>query len=133
VALVAIAKGRDRNAGREWLHQTGQAPFQLPERDPVLYFLQRLRDEAHRFAIATHRAGRSRKITESELDLIAGIGAARKRALLHHFGSVRGVKGAGLRDLEAVEGVSSAMARAIYAHFHPGVSVAIEGRADSEA
>ncbi len=131
VTLVAIAKGRDRNAGREWLHQTGQAPFQLPERDPVLYFLQRLRDEAHRFAIATHRAGRSRKIAESELDLIAGIGAARKRALLHHFGSVRGVKGAGLRDLEAVEGVSSAMARAIYAHFHPGVSVSPEGRTDS--
>ena len=131
VALVAISKGPDRNAGREWLHRSGQAPVQLPERDPVLYFLQRLRDEAHRFAIATHRAQRSRKLTESELDLIAGIGAARKRALLHHFGSVRGVKGAGLRDLEAVDGVSSAMARVIYGHFHPGVTLKPDGRADS--
>src|SRR5205823_5399834 len=79
VPLVAIAKGPDRDAGREWFHVDGRAPFQLPPRDPVLYFLQRLRDEAHRFAISTHRAGRSRSLTRSELDEIPGIGAARKR------------------------------------------------------
>ena len=119
--LVAIAKGPDRNAGREWFHIRGRPPFQLPERDPVLYFLQRLRDEAHRFAITTHRAARSRKITQSELDEIAGIGAARKRALLNHFGSVRGVKQAGLRDLETAPGINRATARHVYAYFHPGV------------
>ena len=96
VKLVAIAKGPDRDAGREWFHTDGMAPFQLPPRDPVLYFLQRLRDEAHRFAITTHRAGRSKNIRQSELDEIPGIGAARKRALLNHFGSARGVKMAGL-------------------------------------
>ena len=90
VKLVAIAKGPDRDAGREWFHTDGMAPFQLPPRDPVLYFLQRLRDEAHRFAITTHRAGRSKNIRQSELDEIPGIGAARKRALLNHFGSARG-------------------------------------------
>ena len=95
VKLVAIAKGPDRDAGREWFHTDGVAPFQLPPRDPVLYFLQRLRDEAHRFAITTHRAGRSKNIRQSELDEIPGIGAARKRALLNHFGSARGVKMAG--------------------------------------
>ena len=102
--LVAIAKGPDRDAGREWFHTDGVAPFQLPPRDPVLYFLQRLRDEAHRFAITTHRAGRSKNIRQSELDEIPGIGAARKRALLNHFGSARGVKMAGLADLEAAPG-----------------------------
>lgn len=117
--LVAIAKGPDRDAGREWFHLLDRPPFQLPARDPVLYFLQRLRDEAHRFAITTHRAGRSRKLTTSELDGIPGIGAARKRALLNHFGSARGVKQAGLRDLEAVDGINRATARLIYAHFNP--------------
>jgi excinuclease ABC subunit C len=121
IALVAIAKGPDRDAGREWFHMEGREPFQLPARDPVLYFLQRLRDEAHRFAISTHRAARSKKISTSELDEVPGIGAARKRALLMHFGSARGVKGAGLRDLEAVGGINKATARAVYAHFHPGV------------
>lgn len=120
VPLVAIAKGPDRDAGREWFHLAGRPSFQLPERDPVLYFLQRLRDEAHRFAITTHRTGRSKKITTSELDEIQGIGSARKRALLNHFGSVRGVKQAGLRDLEAVVGINRAMARLIYAHFNSG-------------
>lgn len=120
LAMVAIAKGPDRNAGREWFHVAGRAPFQLPERDPVLYFMQRLRDEAHRYAITTHRAARSRKISVSELDEIPGIGAARKRALLNHFGSARGVKQAGLRDLEAVSGISRAIARLIYDHFNPG-------------
>jgi excinuclease ABC subunit C len=121
VKLVAIAKGPDRDAGREWLHTDGMAPFQLPLRDPVLYFLQRLRDEAHRFAITTHRAGRSTAIRRSELDEIQGIGSARKRALLNHFGSVRGVKMAGLGDLEAAPGISRETARRVYAHFHPGV------------
>ncbi|MEA2259169.1 MAG: excinuclease subunit [Acidobacteriaceae bacterium] len=121
VKVVAIAKGPDRDAGREWIHTDGLAPFQLPPRDPVLYFLQRLRDEAHRFAITAHRAGRSTAIRQSEIDEIQGIGSARKRALLHHFGSARGVKMAGLTDLEAVPGVSRETARRVYAHFHPGV------------
>ncbi len=120
VKIVAIAKGPDRDAGREWFHTDGMEAFQLPPRDPVLYFLQRLRDEAHRFAITTHRAGRSKAISQSELDEIQGIGAARKRALLNHFGSVRGVKGAGLTDLEAVPSISRETARRVYAHFHPG-------------
>jgi excinuclease ABC subunit C len=120
VKLIAIAKGPDRDAGREWFHTDGMEAFQLPPRDPVLYFLQRLRDEAHRFAITTHRAGRSKAIRTSELDEIEGIGAARKRALLNHFGSARGVKMAGLTDLEAAPGISHETARRVYAHFHPG-------------
>jgi excinuclease ABC subunit C len=123
VKLVAIAKGPDRDAGREWFHTDARPPFQLPPRDPVLYFLQRLRDEAHRFAIATHRAGRSRALVTSELDEIAGIGPGRKRALLNHFGSARGVGQAGLHDLEAAPGISRQIARVVYAHFHPGVRV----------
>jgi excinuclease ABC subunit C len=123
VSLVAISKGPDRDAGREWFHSKDHTPFQLPERDPVLYFLQRLRDEAHRFAIMTHRAGRSKAIRSSELDDIAGIGIARKRALLNHFGSTRGVKQAGLRDLEAVSGINKATARLIYAYFNPETAV----------
>jgi excinuclease ABC subunit C len=121
IPLVAIAKGPDRDAGREWFHMAGREPFQLPPRDPVLYFLQRLRDEAHRFAITTHRNARSKKITTSELDDIEGIGPARKKALLNHFGSTRSIKQAGLRDLEAVTGINATTARIIYAHFHPGV------------
>lgn len=121
--LVGIAKGPDRDAGREWFHTDGRPPFQLPPRDPVLYFLQRLRDEAHRFAISTHRAGRSKAFVASELDEIAGIGPGRKRALLNHFGSARGVKQAGLHDLEAAPGISRQIARLVYAHFHPGVRV----------
>ncbi|HUW80122.1 MAG TPA: excinuclease ABC subunit UvrC [Acidocella sp.] len=121
IPLAAIAKGPDRDAGREWFFTPGAEPFQLPPRDPVLYFLQRLRDEAHRFAITTHRNARTKKITTSELDDVPGIGAARKRALLMHFGSARDVKGAGLKDLEAVTGINRATARAVYAYFHPGV------------
>jgi excinuclease ABC subunit C len=119
VKLIAIAKGPDRDAGREWFHTGDKAPFQLPPRDPVLYFLQRLRDEAHRFAITTHRAGRSKALVTSELDEIPGIGAARKKALLHHFGSARGVKQAGLEDLQAAPGVSKEIAKRVYAFFHP--------------
>ena len=124
VPLVAIAKGPDRDAGREWFHTDGRAAFQLPPRDPVLYYLQRLRDEAHRFAITTHRAGRSKSLTRSELDEIPGIGSARKRALLNHFGSARGVKQAGLSDLEAAPGINRETARRVYEFFHPGVRVA---------
>ncbi len=119
VKLVAIAKGPDRDAGREWFHTADRPPFQLPPRDPVLYYLQRLRDEAHRFAITTHRAGRSRTLTTSELDDIEGVGPARKRALLNHFGSARGVKQAGLPDLESAPGINRETARRVYAHFHP--------------
>ena len=124
VKLVGIAKGPDRDAGREWFHVEGRDPFQLPPRDPVLYYLQRVRDEAHRFAITTHRAGRSKTLVTSELDDIDGVGAARKRALLNHFGSARGVKQAGLTDLEAAPGINRETARRVYAHFHPGAAMA---------
>ncbi len=117
--VVAIAKGPDRNAGREQFFQSGREPFTLAERDPVLYFLQRLRDEAHRFAIGSHRARRSKAIARSPLDEIAGVGARRKQALLHRFGSAKGVSGAGLADLEGVDGISKTVAGAIYHHFHP--------------
>ncbi|MBO1359055.1 excinuclease ABC subunit UvrC [Acetobacter sacchari] len=120
VKLVAIAKGPDRDAGREWFHTDDQPPFQFEPRDPVLYYLQRLRDEAHRFAITTHRAGRSKALVKSELDDIPGIGAARKRALLNRFGSARGVSQAGLTELEAAPGINRETARSIYGHFHPG-------------
>ncbi|MBI1207963.1 MAG: excinuclease ABC subunit UvrC [Azospirillum sp.] len=119
LAVVGIAKGPDRNAGRERFFMPGREPFSLEPRDPVLYYLQRLRDEAHRFAIGTHRARRTKAIGQSELDQIAGIGPGRKKALLHHFGSARGVARAGLADLQAVEGISETVARKIYGHFHP--------------
>jgi excinuclease ABC subunit C len=119
VALVAISKGVDRDAGRERFHLPDRPPFSLPPNDPVLYFLQRLRDEAHRFAIGSHRARRSKAIGSSPLDEISGIGASRKKALLHHFGSARGVSEAGLTDLLTVDGISAAMAKKIYEYFHP--------------
>ena len=124
VPLVAVAKGPDRDAGREWFHMAGRDPLQLPPRDPVLYYLQRLRDEAHRFAISTHRAGRSKALTKSELDDIPGVGSALKRKLLNHFGSARGVRQAGLADLEACPGIGPAVARRIHEHFNPGAVVA---------
>ena len=120
VALAAIAKGPDRNAGRERFFLPGQAPFSLDPRDPVLYFLQRLRDEAHRFAIGTHRARRTKALGQSPLDEIAGVGARRKHALLHHFGSARTVARAGLGELERVAGISKTVAKKIYDHFHAG-------------
>ncbi|MEX2201343.1 MAG: excinuclease ABC subunit UvrC [Dongiaceae bacterium] len=118
IPVVAIAKGPDRDAGRERFFMAGRPPIELEPRDPVLYFLQRLRDEAHRFAIGTHRAGRSRAIGRSALDDVPGIGAKRKKALLLHFGSARAVARAGLADLAAVDGISAAVARRIYDHFH---------------
>jgi excinuclease ABC subunit C len=118
IALAAIAKGPDRNAGRERFFLPGRAPFSLDPRDPVLYFLQRLRDEAHRFAIGTHRARRAKAIGRSPLDDIAGIGSKRKQALLRHFGSARTVARAGLADLERVAGISKTVAKKVYDHFH---------------
>jgi len=117
VALLGVAKGPEREAGRERFHQPGKQAFLLPPRDPVLYFVQRLRDEAHRFAIGTHRQKRAKGFGASPLDEIAGIGAKRKKALLLRFGSARAVSRAGLKDLEAVEGISSAVAKKIYDHF----------------
>jgi excinuclease ABC subunit C len=120
VPTVSIAKGPDRDAGRErfFVADGERDGFQLPERDPVLYCLQRLRDEAHRFAIGTHRKKRSRAIAQSPLDEVPGIGARRKRALLNHFGSARAVARAGLADLEKVDGISDTVARRIYDFFH---------------
>jgi excinuclease ABC subunit C len=118
VPVVAIAKGPDRDAGREALHLPERAPFRLDPRDPVLYFLQRLRDEAHRFAISSHRARRSKGLGRSALDRVPGVGAKRKKALLGHFGSVRAIEMAGLLDLERVPGISKAVARAVYDAFH---------------
>jgi excinuclease ABC subunit C len=118
VALVGIAKGPDRNAGRERFFLPGRPPFTLEPRDPVLYFLQRLRDEAHRFVIGAHRAKRARAIGQSPLDEIPGIGARRKQALLHHFGSARAVARGGLAEIERVGGISKAIAKKVYDHFH---------------
>ncbi len=120
VVLVGVAKGPDRDAGREHFHMKERESFRLDPRSPVLYYLQRLRDEAHRFAIGTHRKKRSKALGANPLDEIAGVGAARKRALLQHFGSARAVAGASLPDLESVAGVSGALARKIYDFFHPG-------------
>src|SRR6185312_1095996 len=120
VALVAISKGPDRDAGREHFYIPGKEPFRLDAKSPVLYYLQRLRDEAHRFVIGSHRKKRSMAIGANPLDEIAGIGAGRKRALLQHFGSARAVAAAGLADLQSVAGVSAALAKKIFDFFHPG-------------
>ncbi len=118
VAVVGIAKGPDRNAGRETFFAAGREPFKLADRDPALYFVQRLRDEAHRFAIGTHRARRKKDFTKNPLDEITGIGPARKRALLHAFGTAKAIGRATLSDLERVPGVNAATARRIYDFFH---------------
>ena len=118
VLLVGVAKGYDRDAGREHFHIRGREPFRLDPKNPVLYYLQRLRDEAHRFAIGTHRKKRSKALGANPLDEIAGVGAARKRALLQHFGSARSVAGASLSDLAAVKGVSGTLAQKIFEFFH---------------
>ena len=118
ITMVGIAKGIDRDAGKEEFHRSGKQPFALRHNDPVLYFVQRLRDEAHRFAIGTHRAKRAKAQIRSPLDDIGGIGPKRKKALLLHFGSAKAVGRANLSDLTAVEGVSEAMAQTIYDYFH---------------
>ena len=120
VALVGISKGPDRDAGREHFYMPGKEPFRLDLKSPVLYYLQRLRDEAHRFVIGGHRKKRSAAIGVNPLDEIAGVGANRKRALLQHFGSAKAVSAASLTDLSAVEGVSAAMAKKIFDFFHSG-------------
>jgi len=118
VPLVGIAKGPDRDAGRETFYMAGREPFRLPPRDPVLYFVQRLRDEAHRFAIGSHRQRRNRDIREAGLQEIAGIGPTRKRALLRHFGTLKAIERASISDLSQVPGVSAEPARRIYDFFH---------------
>ncbi|MBA2127264.1 excinuclease ABC subunit C [Hyphomicrobium methylovorum] len=119
IQLIGVAKGPDRDAGREHFHIPGrERPMMLEARDPVLYFVQRLRDEAHRFAIGTHRAKRSKAIGVNPLDEIEGIGPTRKRALLKHFGSAKAVSRAGMEDLKAVDGISADMSRKIYDFFH---------------
>jgi excinuclease ABC subunit C len=117
VKLASIAKGPDRNAGREAFFVEGREPFRMPERDPALFFVQRLRDEAHRFAIGTHRARRKREFVKSPLDEIPGVGPARKRALLHAFGTAKAVARAGLADLEKTPGLNAATAKRVYAFF----------------
>ncbi|MBK5263865.1 MAG: excinuclease ABC subunit UvrC [Alphaproteobacteria bacterium] len=118
VALVGVAKGPDRNAGREVFHLADGRELTLPVNDPVLFYLQRLRDEAHRFAIGAHRTKRSKAIATSSLDDVPGIGPARKKALLMHFGTARAVKDAGLTDLQRTPGVSKAVAQTVYDYFH---------------
>ena len=122
VPLVAIAKGPDRDAGRETFFLPGRDLFKLPPRDPVLYFVERLRDEAHRFAIGSHRARRARDLREAGLQEIAGIGPTRKRALLHHFGTLKAVERASVTDLMQVDGISAETARRIYEFFHDGAA-----------
>jgi excinuclease ABC subunit C len=118
IPLIALAKGPDRDAGRETFHQPGKKSFRLPPRDPVLYFVERLRDEAHRFAVGSHRTRRRRDIASAGLQEIPGVGPARKRALLRHFGTLSAIERAGLSDLEKVPGVNAATARAVYDFFH---------------
>jgi excinuclease ABC subunit C len=122
VPLVAIAKGIDRDAGRETFHVAGRTPFKMPPRDPLLYFVQRLRDEAHRFAIGSHRTRRKKDIREAGLQEIPGIGPTRKRALLHHFGTVKAIERASLQDLAQVAGINAETARKIYDFFHERAS-----------
>ncbi len=118
VTAVGVAKGPERDAGRERFFMAGRSDFMMEPRNPVLYYLQRLRDEAHRYAIGSHRARRSKAIGVNPLDDVPGVGPGRKRALLQHFGSARAVARAGLSDLESVEGISAKVARAVYDHFH---------------
>lgn len=120
IAVVGIAKGPDRDAGRERFFIPGREPFSLPHNDPVLYYLQRLRDEAHRYVIGAHRQKRTMAISASPLDGVPGIGAVRKKALLHHFGSAKGVAQAGEADLRQVPGISAQIAAKLYNYFHQG-------------
>ena len=120
VPVVAVSKGPDRNAGRETFHLPGGRELGLPPNAPLLFYLQRLRDEAHRFAIGAHRAKRAKSFTASPLDDVPGIGPGRKRALLMHFGTARAVRNASLEDIEKAPGISGRTARGIYDYFHPG-------------
>ena len=120
IAMVGVAKGIDRDAGKEEFHRIGARPMALRRGDPVLYFIQRMRDEAHRFAIGAHRQKRAKSVSATPLDDVPGVGATRKRALLAHFGSAKAVARANLPDLKAVDGISDALAETIYNHFHDG-------------
>ena len=121
ITAIGVAKGQDREAGRERFFVQGKPDFSLPPRDPVLYFVQRMRDEAHRFAIGSHRARRKKEMVKNPLDEVSGIGPTRKRALLQHFGTAKAVSRAGITDLLAVPGISETVARIVYAHFHDKV------------
>lgn len=118
IAIIAISKGPDRNAGKEFYHQLGRESFSLPFQSPIAFYLQNLRDEAHRFAIGTHRARRAKSIYKSRLDEIEGIGGKRKRDLLNYFGSVEEISQAGVKDLQKVPGISKKTAEKIYNYFH---------------
>ena len=118
VPFIGVAKGVDRDAGKEEFYRPGSSPFALRHNDPVLYFVQRLRDEAHRFAIGTHRAKRAKSVMANPLDEVPGVGPGRKKALLAHFGSAKAVARAGLADLKAVDGISGALAETIHDFFH---------------
>ncbi|WP_175392861.1 excinuclease ABC subunit UvrC [Leisingera sp. JC1] len=118
IPMVGVAKGVDRDHGKEEFYRPGESVFALQRNDPVLYFIQRMRDEAHRFAIGTHRAKRAKAVSATPLDEVPGVGASRKRALLAHFGSAKAVSRANLADLKAVDGISEALAERIYDHFH---------------
>ena len=118
ITLIAIAKGPERNAGRETFFMNGRDPFTLPPKTPILYYLQRLRDEAHRFAIGTHRSRRKKQMKSNPLDNIDGVGAMRKKALLSHFGSAKAIKSASLNDLALVEGINKKLAHEIFNFFN---------------
>ena len=118
IAIIAISKGPDRNAGKEFYHQLGKESFSLPFQSPIAFYLQNLRDEAHRFAIGTHRARRAKSISKSKLDEIEGIGARRKRDLLNYFGSVEEISQSSVKDLQKVVGISKKTAEKIYNYFH---------------
>jgi excinuclease ABC subunit C len=118
VSLIAVAKGPERDAGKETIFLPDRPPLKLEPRDPVLYFIQRMRDEAHRFVIGSHRKLRQKGIREAGLQEIAGIGPSRKRALLHHFGTLKAIEHASLADLAKVPGISAESARRIYEFFH---------------
>ena len=118
IAIIAISKGPERNAGKEFYHQMGKESFSLPFQSPIAFYMQNIRDEAHRFAIGTHRKRREKSIYKSRLDEIEGIGASRKRDLLNHFGSVEEISQASLKDIEKVSGISKKTAEKIYNYFH---------------
>ncbi|MBR1373407.1 excinuclease ABC subunit C, partial [bacterium] len=118
IKIIAISKGVDRNAGKEFYHQLGKESFALPYRSAIAFYLQKLRDEAHRFAIGTHRKKRAKSMVKSSLDEIEGIGAKRKRDLLNHFGSVAAIKDASISDIAKISGISKKTAENIYNYFH---------------
>ena len=118
ISIIAISKGPDRNAGKEFYHQMGKESFALPFQSPIAFYMQNIRDEAHRFAIGTHRKKRGKSVYKSRLDEIEGIGAVRKRDLLNYFGSVEEIAQASVKDLQKVSGISAKTAQIVYDYFH---------------